>query len=99
MLFDYAVAVSVDVSQLMCKFPSSSYNNVRKGEREREKKKKRRKNNSNSGYTNLHRNTVVPLYVTLVVNEVHVFFLTEIVGFSIVCSLRTHIPTRLLDDR
>jgi hypothetical protein len=52
-LFDYAVddaAVSVDVLRLMCKFPSSSYTNIKE---EREREKKRRKNNSNSRYTNL----------------------------------------------
>jgi hypothetical protein len=53
MLFDYAVDVaSADVLRLMCKFPSSSYTNI-KEEREREREKNRRKNNSNSRYTNL----------------------------------------------
>jgi hypothetical protein len=42
MLFDYAVdvaAASADVLRLMCKFPSSSYTNI-KEERERARKKR-----------------------------------------------------------
>jgi hypothetical protein len=91
MLVDYAVAVSVDVLQLMCKFPSSSYNTLGE-ERERKKKeKKRTKNNSNSRYTNLQWNTMGLAYIIIVVNEVYVLFLTVIFGFTIVCSLKKHI--------